>query len=156
MQYKTHIIGGIGLFGLFLSVVGIFYSLSELFLGVIFVLVGSLFPDIDYHKSKLGKYFFYLNYGVKHRGFLHSFFGLIFIVLLFLFLTQYTAVPLIVLIAFLLGFVSHMLLDALTKKGIRPFYPFKFRIRGPFRTGKIEENLLLGLLLVGIVLLMYF
>lgn len=155
MQYKTHILGGIALFGLFLTVTGISYSLPELSVGVLFVLLGSLFPDVDYHKSKLGKYFFFLNYGVKHRGFLHSFFGLLFLVLLFLFLTQYTQVPFIVLVSFLLGFVSHMFLDALTRKGIKPFYPFKFRVRGPFRTGKIEEKLLLGVMLIGIVFLMY-
>lgn len=164
MQYKTHIVFGLflwvlllkGTTSLFTISVDFFHYVSNPFwvsIACLFVIVGSLFPDIDYHKSKLGKYFFYLNYGVTHRGILHSILGIVFVGLILYFLSQYIALSLFFIMAFLIGMISHVFLDAFTKRGILPFYPLTFRLKGPFCTGKIGEFILLWLFLVGIVVI---
>jgi membrane-bound metal-dependent hydrolase YbcI (DUF457 family) len=54
----------------------------------------------------------------------------------------------------MLGFVSHLLLDAFTRKGIRFAYPFRWVVRGCLRTGKLADWLMFFVFLVLDVLLL--
>lgn len=73
------------------------------------VLVGSILPDID------------IKMGIKHRGFTHSL--PCFIILSYgLFLRDFE-----VGLFFSIGYISHLILDFLTQKGIQLFFPFNKR-----------------------------
>ena len=103
--------------------------------------VGSIFPDIDNTKSMIGKRVkpisFLLNKAFGHRGFVHSPCNLICIasivgVLLSIF-GQTSYLP--ILLGFAIGFMLHLLLDAITKGGVPFLYPFS-RKRFNFTTIK--------------------
>ena len=86
MMYKTHLIFGI-LSGLvFLRIFGI----SNPWLFMLVVAIGASFPDIDFHKSKIGSWFKPLasmfNFLLGHRGMIHSLVGAFIIYLLFMFI----------------------------------------------------------------------
>jgi len=105
------------------------------------------FVDIDQPKSKIGRRIPLLSHFFKiiigHRTFFHS---LLFIAsgYLLLNLLPYPELSL----GFLLGTGSHLIMDALTKEGVRPFYPFKFRVKGFVKTGSILEKVILVLLIL--------
>lgn len=107
-------------------------------------LAATFIPDVDTRFSKLGrkKIFRILQFFVKHRGFLHSFTFLILITIVFYFVLPIIAFP------FFLGYGLHLVADALTIQGIKPFYPLKGRIRGFMRTGRIFETILFVIFLV--------
>lgn len=104
--------------------------------------LGSLIPDIDEPNSIVGKKVKLLSKGFKaifgHRGIIHTpfmliliciglFFGLKKIPEEFLHLCTYSA------IFFVIGYLSHLILDYMTPQGIMIFYPFskkRFRIFG--------------------------
>ncbi|MCB9362399.1 metal-dependent hydrolase [Candidatus Woesearchaeota archaeon] len=119
-------------------------------LSVLVVLLGSLLPDIDDHRSILGKKVFPLSFVLKlfgHRGFFHS---LLFIALLWLGLAYVGYEFFGTLLA--LGYVSHLLLDGFTPMGVRPFFPFDWKVRGPFPTGSwVEPFLFFGFVLGGLL-----
>lgn len=152
MKYYTHVVFGLLCAKVIQLTVNV-ESYSTLFLAFLVALFGSLLPDIDTPKSKLGKYFFFLNYGLTHRGFLHTFWGLLFIVLLSTFVKVTLLVSDIVYLSFIAGYASHLLLDGLTKKGIRLLPPFKLKMRGFFRTGGLREKMLFVIFLIVLVIL---
>jgi len=57
----------------------------------------------------------------------------------------------------IVGYISHLIGDAITKEGIMPFYPFSgFRIKGFIRTGGlIEQILFIALMVVSAYFLLY-
>ena len=126
-----------------------FIGLNFSYLHFVIIAISSLVPDIDLKKSKIGKLFkpfsSMINLFFSHRGFFHS---LIFMFLcyfiLFAFFRDFSN-------PFLIGFSSHIILDALTVEGIRPFYPFKFKVRGFLKTGGIVE-IILSFLLIGLII----
>jgi len=102
-------------------------------------LVGALAIDLDHlipylkHKvlfdiKKLWKTITDPNdpYG-NQRNYLHSFFSLIIIGLV-----SYILFNTNLAIAFFLGYLSHLVLDALDQSDFYPFYPIKLKIKGPF------------------------
>ena len=98
------------------SVFSVWKGLYFLLLYAVFV-IGSLFPDIDSHKSALGRYIYL---PVSHRTWTHSFIS---VLLLF---------PLLfagfIGIFFFLGYVLHLLADSVSAGGICWFYPLvRFR-----------------------------
>lgn len=118
--------------------------------------VGSLFPDIDNTQSKLGRKIkpisIILNKLFGHRGFVHSPCNLILIfaaaIIFMAVFENFTYLP--VLIGFSIGFITHMILDAITKGGIPFLYPFSKK-RYNFtiiKTGGIGEALFLGVFLL--------
>lgn len=146
MLFHTHLLLGILLFLLAKGDLT-----GNVFLLLFFVLLGSILPDIDEHKSKitqwtglLGKIVSFL---FRHRGLLHSLtFPIVMCVLLGLFWNWNYA------LALFMGYIGHLFADALTPMGIPILYPFtKFRLRGPLRTGSVWEWLVLGMLVVVIV-----
>ena len=149
MMYYTH-----AAFGLLLSLVYIdFFSVESQVIFVFLALFFSLFPDIDESKSKIGRENKILsktiNFFFGHRGIFHT----IWIpVLLFLILLLFN-VKVIIGIAILIGYISHLFLDAITKQGIKPFYPiYNKRISGFIRTNSIIEK---GFFIIIIALALY-
>jgi inner membrane protein len=143
MLFYTHLLFGILLF---LLVKG--YLAGNVFLLLFLVLLGSILPDIDEHKSKIARWSGLLGKTVsflfRHRGILHAviFPSALCIVLGLLWSKSYA-------LALLIGYVGHLFADALTPMGIPILYPFtEFRLRGPLRTGSIWEWVMVGLLII--------
>ena len=139
MKGKTHIVGGAAAACLVTYAIPSSEPLLMLPAGV----VGGLLPDICHGGSKIGRRFRILSFLVNllfgHRTFTHS---LLFVALLagagFYFVPgAYTDL----LIAFLAGVASHLILDAATSSGIGLLYPLDIKVRFPLttRTGGIVE-----------------
>ncbi|MBI4980031.1 metal-dependent hydrolase [Candidatus Woesearchaeota archaeon] len=118
---------------------------------LLLILLGSILPDIDEENSRINKWGRILGKVIaffsKHRGMFHS---LLFAVLLSAILgyvwSWYYG------IALFIGYLSHLIGDALTPMGIQVFYPFlKFRIKGPIKTGGWMEWVVRIILVVLIV-----
>lgn len=143
-MYKTHL--AIGAFLAFLFLPSVNYKM--LFLPV--VLICSLLPDIDSTQSYLGKHLIFrpLQWMIKHREFLHSFTFCIIITAIFAFYLPIIAFP------FFLGYWGHLMADAITIEGIRPFWPGKERIEGKIKAGgKIEKIIFYTFIIVDLFLL---
>jgi inner membrane protein len=151
MIFRTHLA-----FGLLIALISLkFLNIKNLILFIFIVGFSSIIVDIDYRKSKIGKktkilsYFF--NFVFRHRGFFHTIY-IPFIIYLLSITVNYDTIGL----AFLLGYLSHLLLDALTISGIKPFSPlFKVKIDGFIRTGSFFENLFFVLILILDIYLVY-
>ena len=137
MMFKTHLMFGI-LLSIFFAKA---FAVEHIFL---FVLVGAffaIFPDIDFHKSKIGQktkpFSWMINFFLGHRGLIHSLllafaFFLLFVVL---FGETYGA-------AVLIGYFSHIFLDSFTKKGTRPLWPLTTRLSGILKGNSIIDYFL--------------
>lgn len=95
-------------------------------------LLGGLLPDIDIATSYFGRRFKIIGWVFKHRGFFHTAYAAIFF-----------AAPLALLdyayaLAFLTGYMSHLLLDSLTPKGTKLLWPIA-NLKGHIRTGSIYD-----------------
>jgi inner membrane protein len=135
MRFRTHLA-----FGVFVSVA--FASLTQISDKWIFslgLLLGSVLPDLDLQTSWIGRRVrpvsWLFNTLLGHRGILHSIWALIPIAAL-----CWVSMPMLA-IGFVTGFISHLLIDSTTTKGIRWLWPF-VRIRGPIATGGFEDTLL--------------
>ncbi len=146
MEYKTHVLFGIAL-GLILDS----YTQLEIPLFFFLIILGSLLPDIDHPRSKMGRWFKPIGWLFEHRGFFHS----IFIVALFMVLLLKFGLGGMIL-PFAAGYMGHLLLDSATKQGIMPLHPIsRIRIRGAFKTGGIVEQSLSVLLGLYVVLMVF-
>jgi len=120
---------------------------------IIVLLVCTLLPDIDMSQSYLGKHKILrpIQWFVKHRGVFHSFTLAIAVALIFAFYIPILALP------FFLGYAGHLIGDAVTNEGIRPFWPFKDEIRWKITTnGKSEKIIFYVIVIINIVLLISF
>lgn len=143
MLIRTHL-----LITLFFILI-LFSSVENKVVFVVVALIATFIPDIDTKFSKLGKkkVFRPLQFFVSHRGFLHSFIFLALISLIF-----YLFLP-IIMLGFALGYGLHLFADGFTIQGIRPFYPFKRRLRWKIKTGgKSEVVLFVGFLIADLLL----
>jgi len=152
MLFYTHLLLGVLFFLIFKQ----FFSGSQEIAFLLLVLLGSILPDIDESKSKINQWF---GAGGKiaslfsqHRGIFHSLIFTVFLFLLISFLTQtYYAY------ALALGYLSHLIGDALTPMGVQIFYPFsKFKLSGPIKVGGLGEMFILLLLLAILIKLLFF
>lgn len=111
----------------------------------------SLFPDIDERGSKLSQNFpfnilsFFLTLFVKHRGFTHNFCGIFFLALLPL-IVGLIALPLnlaiIYILPWTLGYILHILGDAMTISGVVNFFCGKwFGMKKQFKLYSIPKFL---------------
>ena len=90
--------------------------------------IGSLMPDIDTPASKMSRSLGGLRKPLglfAHRGLTHSLFAVIALALVMVFLQ----VQFVHGVAFLAGYVSHLLADSVTKSGIRLWWPAQRRFR---------------------------
>ena len=117
---------------------------------LVIALFSTFLPDMDSFNSKFGKKFFsrVLTAFTKHRGIMHSF---IFLFAIYALLDFYLP---IVSFGFLIGYGVHLVGDSFTKRGLRLFYPFKFKVKGFIKTGgKIESFLFLLFVILGLIAL---
>lgn len=141
MLYKTHIAGGLALgYILFSKVPMLNVDITESKTLIIItsgLVLGSLFPDIDHRNSYLSRKIKPISSITskifKHREFTHSIVGtLLFYYLLSSILgkTNIEAMYSTMFIeAFIIGVISHIVLDMLTVSGVVLFYPmYKKRI----------------------------
>jgi len=135
MKFFTHLAFSFltGLFAIdFLNITN-----SALFMAIL--LLSSLLPDIDHPDSKIGRFFKPIGWIFTHRGFFHSILaGGIFASAAYLSLHNITIVT-----AIIIGYSSHLILDAVNHQGIAFFYPFKNRLAGFVKSGGIAEYVLL-------------
>lgn len=146
MQFWTHFSAGI-----FVALVLFSFVHNPFVFGLILVF-SSLLPDIDSPTSKIGRNGFSktLTAFFKHRGVIHSVFFMLFVYFFLRMFWSFAALP------FLIGYSVHLFLDLFTPRGVRLFWPFKFRIKGFVRSGGILEVflfiafLILDCVLIGI------
>ena len=137
MMYYTHLA-----FGFLVSLLSInFFSIQNKLIFILIVVFFSIFPDIDEKKSKIGRrnkiISTIINFVFGHRGFFHS----IYIPLILYFIFYYINIE--IGIAILVGYFSHLFMDAITKAGIRPLYPIvNKKINGFIKTNSILEKIL--------------
>ena len=140
MMFYTHLA-----FALLTSLVAInFLHPSSILLFLLVSCFVSLVPDIDNRDSKLGKKVKFVSKIFDHRGILHTVFPPIGLFILFNYL-HYNLLAL----AVVAGYLSHIVIDALTPEGINFLHPFSsFRISGFIKTGTFLETILF-LVLIG-------
>lgn len=84
--------------------------------------LGALLPDIDHENSKLGRRVWLISWSLRrllgHRGLTHSIHAMTAVLALVVRTDSVYA------IALALGVASHIILDMLTRRGVRLFYPF--------------------------------
>lgn len=149
MLFKTHIA-----FGFLVAIIATrFIQPENQFLFAFILLIGAAFPDIDHPKSRIGQMAWPIAHLFEHRGFFHSFIAIAF----FTFSLFLISGSMLYSIAFLLGYASHILADALSTQGIMPFHPLaKFRLRGIFHTGAYYEYATLFVLIALDIFAMFF
>ncbi|MDP7244474.1 MAG: metal-dependent hydrolase [Flavobacteriales bacterium] len=136
MMYYTHLA-----FGLLVALLALdFFNIQNKLLFVLIVVFFSIFPDIDDTKSKIGKknrqISRIINILFGHRGFFHSIYVPLILYYIFYYVNKEIGA------AVLVGYFSHLFMDALTRKGIKPFYPLiNKRINGFFKTNSLLEKI---------------
>jgi membrane-bound metal-dependent hydrolase YbcI (DUF457 family) len=104
-----------------------------------FFIVGLLFsilPDIDLYKSKLGKKIPVISIPLNligHRGIMHSFTIPFILSVLFFYIDINAAMGIFI------GYSSHLFLDMLNYKGLKPFWPLPWKIKGFCKSGGIVD-----------------
>ncbi len=137
MRFHTHIV-----FGLLCGLITLpYFGADAPLFYLLFVLFGALLPDIDHKESFINKRLYvtkFLPYFADHRGIFHSLLaGIVVLWLGWQILSKNYA------IALFTGYLSHLMMDSLTKQGVCYLHPLKMlHIRGPFRTGSVWELLL--------------
>jgi inner membrane protein len=147
MLFRTHIVFSLLIFLIFFKYLNLdFYS--KIIFGL-FLFIGTIFVDIDSTKSKIGHYWFFrpIQWVFSHRGMIHSLlFCLVLSLVVYLFNKNAG-------IGFLIGYLSHLFMDLITKEGICLFWPAsstKFSLFGIKVGGIIEEIMFVLLLLFDI------
>ena len=135
MLLRTHlavIIAAVILF--FPHIAGINNKIIFIFIA----LIATMLPDIDTGFSTLGKMkgFRFLQFFVRHRGFIHSF---TFAILISLILAIFWPVA---SLGFFLGYGLHLFIDGFTIEGIQPFWPYSKKSFWRLKTGSLFETTL--------------
>ncbi|AVQ35559.1 metal-dependent hydrolase [Staphylococcus kloosii] len=149
MTGKTHASCGI-----LVGALAIEYYKTDLFTSVTIVVlavIASLLPDICHTQSKIGRkirivsFFIRLLFG--HRTFTHS---ILFIVIIGLGL-YVIQTPQYYFMTIITGLISHVILDMLTPKGVKLFYPIPLTVKLPitFKTGGLVDLSLASALIIG-------
>lgn len=92
--------------------------------------LGSVLPDIDHPASFISRRVGLLGWPFRlfsHRGFTHS----ILATLILAFALTYIEAPAPLGMALLLGYLSHLLADSMTRAGIRLLWPWRIRVGLP-------------------------
>ena len=122
MTYKTHFIGGICAAALTSTIMPV----ESVVLTTVVSAVSALVPDLDIEDSKLGRKAGFISKGISrafgHRGFFHT--PILYIALYFL---MSMALPMNICLGFLIGTMSHLILDSFNYKGIMWLYPLTKR-----------------------------
>ena len=128
-----------------------FFNLNP-YIYISLIMFFGIFIDLDSSKSYIGKKLGILsqiiNFIFGHRKIFHSiWFTLALSIGAYFLINGY-------FIAVLIGSLSHLILDSLTREGIMPFYPIKYKINGVFKTnGFFELIFFICLIIINFVLL---
>lgn len=118
------------------------------------VIIGSLLPDIDEPKSKIGRKAPGISHATKlvfgHRGFTHTLIATVLVGWLLFYFT--TSVPFGIAQGITIGYLFHILGDSFSKSGVPLFMPFTKKHFGIplYRTGSIIEHLIFLLSIVAL------
>lgn len=125
---------------------------------VIAAILGSLLPDIDHPRSLIGRAVrpisTLLHETVGHRSLTHSITGLFAFGLLAYAATFKLGVGLLLIVASVVGYASHILADMLNSAGVELLYPHPRRyslLPWGIRTGSIVEHVFSVCLFVAVV-----
>ncbi|MBF7020520.1 metal-dependent hydrolase [Staphylococcus sp. 18_1_E_LY] len=149
MTGKTHASCGI-----FVGALAIEYYKTDLFTSVTIVVlavIASLLPDICHTQSKIGRKIRIISFFIRllfgHRTFTHS---ILFIVIIGLGL-YVIQTPQYYFVTIITGLISHVILDMLTPKGVKLFYPIPLTVKLPitFKTGGLVDLSLASALIIG-------
>ncbi|MBW2979704.1 hypothetical protein DRZ77_01460 [Candidatus Woesearchaeota archaeon] len=144
MQWKTHVVFGflVGLFALN------YVRIENKILFFLFVLLGSLLPDIDNPRSKFGSKVKIVGKIFKHRGVFHSAItGVVLSGIVWYFVNATCGIGLFI------GYISHLLIDGFTVQGVNFLHPFgKLHLSGFIETGKVGEWIVFGIVVFLILL----
>jgi len=148
-MFRTHAAAGVLAALFFINS----FSLDHPFIFFTVVFVSSLLPDIDIPNSKIGQKVrplsWFLNFMFGHRKIFHSFFfSFLFFLLLIMLFENYVGA------GFFLGYCVHLIVDGITRRGIKPFYPLSsFELKGPLRTGGTMDYFVFFFILFWIIFL---
>lgn len=127
MNGRTHLITGIVSGVIFASAAPVTPLEQLLIIGVCGA--GSLFPDVDHPNSIIGRRVKPLSWIITktagHRGITHS----IVFMLLISFVLSLMDPNSYVLGSFIIGYISHLILDGITPHGIPALYPLPLQIK---------------------------
>jgi len=141
MMWYTHAIFGLFLYGI-LGLLGAPLNEETLAMAVL----GALMPDIDHPKSYISTK---LPFGnavpkfVEHRGATHTVEAALLITAVVGGIAYYLTDNPWTVVAFFLGYISHLLADSLTVSGVKWSRFSKFHPRGPVKTGTWREGVVL-------------
>lgn len=139
MTGKTHVSAG-----LLVGALTTEHFQTDLFSTVTVVclaIVSSLLPDICHTRSKVGRQLKILSLLISllfgHRTFTHS---LLFIGIV-IFLLNLIQTPIYYMVSIIVAMISHVILDMLTPRGVKLFYPIPLTIKFPFtfKTGGLVD-----------------
>ena len=144
MLFRTHFVFAIFIFLIFFNFLEM-NIYGKIVFGI-FLLIATIFVDIDSSKSKLGSCWIFrpIQLFFSHRGMIHSLAVALILSLLIYFFNSFAG------IGFFVGYVCHLFLDFFTKRGIFIFWPIfrkKFCLIGMSSGGIIEEIIFVLLLL---------
>ena len=118
MTYKTHFVGGICAAG----IVGAVMPIENIAVVAGVSAFSALLPDIDIEGSKVNNKAGIVDKGVSsvfsHRGFIHT--PILYVVL---YVLMSMVLPQAICLGFLIGTISHLVLDTFNYKGIMWMYP---------------------------------
>lgn len=143
MTKETHKTGGfllatttLSLITLDLHNIKFSYLIILLIIYYSFADIGSVFPDIDLKSSSISKShpFLWRSLGkhFRHRGFTHSLLSIFILIICSLFLIKATYENEIIIISccgFIIGYLSHIILDLFNSQGMELLFPFKAKIK---------------------------
>ncbi len=137
MLAKTHVA-----FGVLAGLLTLKYAtISNELLFITLVILGVFLPDVDHPESKVNntlKITKIIPFFFSHRGFFHSIFAAALV-----FGALWYWAGFIYGFGLFVGYLSHLLSDALTVSGVNFLHPVaKFKIRGPVQTGTIVETVI--------------
>ncbi len=115
--------------------------------------IAALIPDLDIMTSYAGRrlpfFSFFLNLAFGHRGLFHSIWIPLFLYWILAPFSQLAAA------AIATGMISHILIDAFTPAGIKPFWPVTIKISGPVKTGGFLDMAAAGFLIAVVIVLFF-
>lgn len=178
MSGKTHMVGGVALAtasSYFLHICEPTSNVELMMWGLTYItpaVIGALAPDFDHWNSKISNFNIFtklLSIIIRilcgHRGMLHSPFFVILLSILFGYLYVFVC-PIAwvgnMMLGFLVGYISHLMLDLLTSQGLPLLFPFTWEDGRPkkyhffsFKENGIFEFLLLCGLFSATVIMIY-
>ena len=148
MMFKTHLA-----FSLLVSLLTFKYFGLNPYIFILICTIAGTLPDIDHPKSKVRIPIIsnIINFFFGHRKLFHSIFFIIIVALIIKSIFPGYHIP------FEIGYLSHIILDALTKQGINFIYPIRqLTVKGFIKTNSfLEKVLFFVLILLNIATLIY-